>query len=68
MPPQGSLFGDTNIANHWYGLTEEEKARIHDQALDTVHTNNGEIPEKVDVDEAKRSDVDKLEDASVRDE
>lgn len=22
----GALFGDTNVANRWYGLTEEERA------------------------------------------
>jgi hypothetical protein len=29
----GALFGDTNIAQQWYGLSEEEKDRIHEEAL-----------------------------------
>ncbi|KAL4926600.1 general substrate transporter [Aspergillus undulatus] len=29
----GALFGDTNIANTWYGLTEEKKNEIWEQAM-----------------------------------
>jgi len=29
----GALFGDTNIANHWYDLNEEERNKIHEEAL-----------------------------------
>ncbi|KIY02891.1 uncharacterized protein Z520_01356 [Fonsecaea multimorphosa CBS 102226] len=29
----GSLFGDTNIAAHWYGISDEEREKIHQGAL-----------------------------------
>ncbi|KAF2397312.1 MFS transporter [Trichodelitschia bisporula] len=29
----GSLFGDTNVASHWYDLTQEERDRLAQEAL-----------------------------------
>jgi hypothetical protein len=29
----GTLFGDTHIASQWYGLSEEEKMKIRDEAM-----------------------------------
>lgn len=29
----GSLFGDKHIAAHWYGISEEEREKIHQGAL-----------------------------------
>lgn len=29
----GTLFGDKNVANQWYGLTEEERNAVYDQAI-----------------------------------
>lgn len=60
----GALFGDTNIANRWYGVTEEEKTRIHQEALEKTHMNgleHGEILEKVKIHEAKEGSVNNVE-------
>ncbi|KAF2747661.1 MFS transporter [Sporormia fimetaria CBS 119925] len=37
----GSLFGDENIASHWYGVSEEEKRQLAQRAI-------AEIPESGD--------------------
>jgi len=64
----GELFGDTNIAGHWYGLTEEEKAKLHEEALALTKSggigNGPVLPAKVDVREAKAGGVNGKEDIS----
>jgi hypothetical protein len=37
----GALFGDTHIASRWYGMSEEEKARVAREAV-TEHPESGE--------------------------
>ena len=38
----GTLFGDEHVANHWYGISEEEKAEIARNALQM--TKSGRLP------------------------
>lgn len=57
----GALFGDKNVANHWYDLTEEEKARIHGQALNL--TENGKYDEEEPVSNANGEDKAQFEEA-----
>lgn len=40
----GSLFGDEHVAEHWYGISEEEKEKIAQNALKL--TKSGRIPEE----------------------
>jgi len=40
----GTLFGDEHIASHWYGISEEERAKIDQDALKL--TMSGRIPEE----------------------
>jgi hypothetical protein len=46
----GGLFGDTHIANKWYGVTEEERNRIHERALHMTESgkvdDESPLPEK----------------------
>jgi hypothetical protein len=60
----GSLFGDTHIASHWYGLSEQEKEKLHEEALTlTVTGGIGALPpKKVNVDEIKEGSVEGKED------
>jgi hypothetical protein len=59
---QGALFGDKNIANHWYNLSEEERAKIHDKVLHMGDKgrDDGLVPEKT-------NGTDRLENAGVPD-
>jgi hypothetical protein len=59
----GSLFGDTHIASHWYGLSEAEKEKLHEEALTLTETGGiGALPpKKVDVDEVKAGSTDQKE-------
>ncbi|OAG35984.1 hypothetical protein AYO21_09844 [Fonsecaea monophora] len=41
----GSLFGDKHIVAHWYGISEEEKEKIHQGALHL--TESGQIVDEV---------------------
>jgi hypothetical protein len=56
----GALFGDEHIASHWYDLTQEEKDRLQDEALRGLEGEKA-LPEKVDVEEVKKSTVDQKE-------
>lgn len=51
----GALFGDTHIANQSYGVTEEEKRRIHEQALNASgsgkYDDENVLPKKVNLEE-----------------
>jgi len=40
----GTLFGDDHVASHWYGISEEERAKIDQDALKL--TMSGRIPEE----------------------
>lgn len=55
----GSLFGDENIAGHWYGISEEEKAEIAKNALRLTKT--GRIAEQREAD----ANAEKTEDKQV---
>jgi hypothetical protein len=61
----GALFGDTHIANHWYGLTEEERNRIHEEALNVTkggkYDGENVPPEKVNVQDIKDDSVKEIE-------
>lgn len=53
----GTLFGDKNVANQWYGLAEEEKNVIYDQAVsdekgDAVTAGHTENIEDIGVEES----------------
>jgi len=41
----GSLFGDEHVASHWYGISEEEKEQIVQNALKL--TKSGGLPEEM---------------------
>ncbi|EXJ66192.1 uncharacterized protein A1O5_10808 [Cladophialophora psammophila CBS 110553] len=36
----GTLFGDKHVAVHWYGISEEEKEKIHQGALHLTETGH----------------------------
>ena len=38
------MFGDEHVASHWYGISEEEKEQIAQNALKL--TKSGRIPEE----------------------
>ena len=51
MEEIGTLFGDdSHIANHWYGISEEEKQKIAQDALQL--TKSGRIPGPADIETA----------------
>lgn len=37
----GELFGDTHVAAHWYGISEEEKRKIAHDALQVRQIDGG---------------------------
>lgn len=61
----GAIFGDTNIANKWYGLDEEERNKIHEQILHPTSNGNGDnengLPDENSVEEVKDGSVQQLE-------
>lgn len=61
----GAIFGDTNIANKWYGLGEEERNKIHEQVLHPVAGGNGDnenvLPDMDSIEESKVGSVQQLE-------
>jgi hypothetical protein len=59
----GSLFGDENVVVHWYGLSEEEKEKIHQDALHLTETGRivNEHLEVADAPPVKADDSGNLE-------
>ncbi|KAL4800101.1 general substrate transporter [Aspergillus venezuelensis] len=53
----GALFGDTNIANTWYGLTEEKKNEIWEEAMREERGGRRESTER------GKEDVERVENA-----
>ena len=53
----GALFGDTNIANTWYGLTEEKKNEIWEEAMREERGGRRESAER------GKEDVERVENA-----
>lgn len=43
MEEIGALFGDEHVASHWYGISEDEKQQIAENALRL--TKSGRIPD-----------------------
>ena len=43
----GEIFGDKNVAAHWYGISDEEKRKIAHDAMKL--TDDGRIPDNVPV-------------------
>lgn len=60
----GALFGDEkNVASHYYGISEEERAKIHEDALREVQTST---LHDMDTADAKEEKVSMTEDADKR--
>jgi MFS family permease len=60
----GALFGDEqNIASHYYGISEEERQRIHEDALREVQTST---LHDMDLADAKEEKASTTEDAEKR--
>jgi hypothetical protein len=55
----GTIFGDdeSHVASHWYGISEEEKQKIAENALQL--TKSGRLPETPKVPEAINADESK---------
>lgn len=43
----GEIFGDKHIAAHWYGISEEEKEKIAQDAMKL--TVDGRVPDDTDL-------------------
>lgn len=43
----GAIFGDKHVAAHWYGISEEEKRKIGEQAMNI--SADGRLPEGTDL-------------------
>lgn len=69
----GALFGDeAHVASHWYGISEEEKEKIAQNALQL--TKSGRVPDKpalkppvndIESHDGSQGDKEKLDDAQV---
>ena len=57
----GEIFGDKNIAAHWYGISEEEKQKIAHDALQL--TEDGRIQSETDL-KPPENDVEKKEESN----
>lgn len=54
----GTLFGDdSHVASHWYGISEEEKQKIAENALQL--TKGGRIPTPAEIRTAANEDDDR---------
>lgn len=64
----GEIFGDKHIAAHWYGISEEEKQKIAQDAMKL--TVDGRIPSDTDLKppvndvETQENDIEKKENES----
>lgn len=55
MEEIGTLFGDeSHVASHWYGISEEEKQKIAENALQL--TKSGRIPDTSEIRAAMQED------------